>query len=52
MIYRCSNAKKGPRAAYNAYKQFVEMDTTELFLAAAMEHFKLDDVTGLFDIMF
>ena len=48
MIYRCSNAKKGPHAAYNAYKQFVQIDTTALFLAAAMEHFHLDDVTGLY----
>ncbi|XP_041913015.1 uncharacterized protein LOC121677923 [Alosa sapidissima] len=42
---RCSNAKKGPHTAYNAYKQFVQTDTTALFLAAAMEHFHMDDVT-------
>ena len=44
---RCSNAKQGPHAAYNAYKQFVQVDTTALFLAAAMEHFNLDDVSGI-----
>ncbi|CAB1432142.1 unnamed protein product [Pleuronectes platessa] len=42
---RCSNAKQGPHAAYNAYKEFVHKDTTALFLAAAMEHFGLEDVT-------
>ena len=38
--------KKGPHAAYNAYKECVRKDTTALFLAAAMEHFGLQDVTG------
>uniref|UniRef100_A0AAV2MHB9 Uncharacterized protein n=1 Tax=Knipowitschia caucasica TaxID=637954 RepID=A0AAV2MHB9_KNICA len=43
----CSNAKQGPHAAYNAYKEFVRKDTAALFLAAAMEHWGLEDVTGL-----
>lgn len=43
---RCSNAKRGPRADYNAYKEFVIKDTTALFLAAAMEVFGLDDPKG------
>ncbi|XP_065109308.1 uncharacterized protein [Paramisgurnus dabryanus] len=42
MVQQCE--KKGPHAAYNAYKQFVQSDTTALFLAAAMEHFHLNDV--------
>ncbi|XP_031174475.1 uncharacterized protein LOC116063697 [Sander lucioperca] len=41
----CSNAKQGPHTAYNAYKEFVIKDTTALFLAAAMEHFGLQDLT-------
>ncbi|CAL9694043.1 unnamed protein product [Knipowitschia caucasica] len=48
-LLRCSNAKKGPHKAYNAYKQFVQIDTTALFLAAAMEHFQLGDVTDTTD---
>ncbi|XP_076156808.1 uncharacterized protein LOC143139878 [Alosa pseudoharengus] len=45
----CSNAKQGPHAAYNAYKEFVHKDTTALFLAAAMELFGLQDVTEIPD---
>ncbi|XP_063076085.1 uncharacterized protein LOC134466120 [Engraulis encrasicolus] len=41
---RCSNAKQGPKAAYNAYKHFVITDTTALLLTAAMEHFGLKDI--------
>ncbi|KAK7878399.1 hypothetical protein WMY93_031029 [Mugilogobius chulae] len=43
-VLRCSNAK-GPKASYDAYKNFMRADTTALFLAAAMEHFGLQDVT-------
>ena len=46
MIDRCSNAKQGPRKAYNAYKEFVVKDTTALFLAASMEHFGLTQFSG------
>uniref|UniRef100_A0AAV2LIY4 DUF6589 domain-containing protein n=1 Tax=Knipowitschia caucasica TaxID=637954 RepID=A0AAV2LIY4_KNICA len=46
---RCSNAKQGPHAAYNAYKEFVRKDTAALFLAAAMEHWGLEDVTDIPD---
>ncbi|KAK7880512.1 hypothetical protein WMY93_032854, partial [Mugilogobius chulae] len=42
---RCSNAKQGPGPAYSAYKDVMKKDTTALFLAAAMEHFGLNDVT-------
>ncbi|XP_073727197.1 uncharacterized protein [Misgurnus anguillicaudatus] len=45
----CSNAKQGPHAAYNAYKEFVHKDTTALFLAAAMEHFGLQDISEIPD---
>ncbi|XP_063042925.1 uncharacterized protein LOC134437362 [Engraulis encrasicolus] len=40
----CSNAKQGPKSAYNAYKHFVITDTTALLLTAAMEHFGLKDI--------
>ena len=46
LFHRSSNAKQGPHKAYNAYRDFVRKDTTALFLAAAMEHFGLTDVTG------
>ncbi|KAK7945428.1 hypothetical protein WMY93_001156 [Mugilogobius chulae] len=42
---KCSNAKQGPGPAYSAYKDVMKKDTTALFLAAAMEHFGLNDVT-------
>ena len=44
---RCNNAKKGPNAAFNAYKEFIIKDTESLFLAAAMTHFQLKDVDGI-----
>ena len=50
MFYRCSNAKSGPHADYNAYKDFVIKDTTALFLAAAMEHLGLQNATGNRDL--
>lgn len=43
---RCNNAKQGPHAAFNAYKEFVKKDTTALFLAAALEHFQLTNLEG------
>lgn len=46
LYHRCSNAKQGPKAAYNAYKHFVITDTTALLLTAAMEHFGLKDIEG------
>lgn len=44
---RCSNAKQGPRAAYDAYKLFLRKDTAALFLAAALQHFGLEDLTDM-----
>ncbi|XP_066272591.1 uncharacterized protein [Branchiostoma lanceolatum] len=41
---KCSNAKKGPHHAYNAYKDFVRKDTSALFIAAAMEVFGMDNM--------
>ena len=46
MHLRCNNAKKGPHAAYNPYKEFVSKETEGLFLAAAMTHFQLKEFTG------
>ncbi|XP_067247288.1 uncharacterized protein [Chanodichthys erythropterus] len=46
---RCSNAKQGPHADFNSYKEFVRKDTTALFIAAAMDHFGLQDVTEIPD---
>lgn len=43
---RCSNAKRGPRAAFNAYRDFVIKDATALFISAVMEHLGFDHVTG------
>ncbi|CAL9685008.1 unnamed protein product [Knipowitschia caucasica] len=44
-VLRCSNAKQGPTAAYDAYKKILRKDTTALFLAAALEHFGLKDLS-------
>ncbi|XP_063054510.1 uncharacterized protein LOC134448782 [Engraulis encrasicolus] len=41
---KCSNAKKGPHHAFNAYKEFVRKDTSALFIAAAMEVFGMENV--------
>ncbi|XP_035658071.1 uncharacterized protein LOC118403462 [Branchiostoma floridae] len=41
---KCSNAKKGPHNAFNAYQEFVRKDTTALFIAAAMKVFKMENV--------
>ncbi|KAL1005233.1 hypothetical protein UPYG_G00056410 [Umbra pygmaea] len=46
----CSDAKQGPHAAYNSYKDFFMSDTTALFLSAAMEQFALQDVTEIPDM--
>lgn len=43
---KCSNAKKGPHHAFNAYKEFVRKDTSALFIAAAMEVFGMENVEG------
>lgn len=48
MFNRCSNAKWGPQAAYNAYEECVK--TTTLFLTAAMDPSGLQDVTGKWGI--
>ncbi|XP_078607892.1 uncharacterized protein LOC144879904 [Branchiostoma floridae x Branchiostoma japonicum] len=37
-----SNAKKGPHAACNAYKEAVHKDTAATFIAASLEHFGMD----------
>lgn len=44
---KCSNAKQGPSASYNAYKDFMKKDTTALFIAAAMEHFGLQHMNDI-----
>ncbi|KAK7939596.1 hypothetical protein WMY93_002922 [Mugilogobius chulae] len=41
---RCNNAKQGPHAAFNAYKEFVKKDTYALFLTATLQHFGMKDL--------
>ncbi|CAH1242404.1 Hypp6665 [Branchiostoma lanceolatum] len=40
-----SNAKKGPHAQYNAYKEAAHIDTCALFIAASLDHFRMDNPT-------
>ena len=43
---RCSNAKRGPKADFNSYMQFVRLDNAALFVAATMTLLGLKNVTG------
>lgn len=42
-----TNAKKGPEAAYNAYKEFNDKETDAEIVAATMVHFNMNKVTGI-----
>jgi len=41
-----SNAKKGPHKAFNAYKEFCDKELDGQIVAAAMEHFNMEEFEG------
>ncbi|XP_078656847.1 uncharacterized protein LOC144902987 isoform X2 [Branchiostoma floridae x Branchiostoma belcheri] len=41
---KCSNAKKGPHGAFNAYKQMVTKETSSMFITCALPVFGMNNV--------
>lgn len=42
-----TNAKKGAKEDFNAFKEFTDIETDSLVLVAAMTHFKMKKVDGM-----
>ena len=45
-VLHCTNAKQGPHANYNAYKDFSDKETDSQISAMAMEHFGMKNFSG------
>ncbi|KAI8490408.1 Serine palmitoyltransferase 2 [Branchiostoma belcheri] len=51
LVRQATNAKKGPHAAYNAYKQMVTKETSSMFIICSLPVFVMNNVEGgLFDL--
>ena len=42
----CSNAKKGPHKAFNAYSEFTDKELDSQIAAIAMDHFQMSNFEG------
>jgi len=42
-----SNAKSGPKDAFNAYKDFSDVELDAQIVASAMLHFEMKDIDGM-----
>lgn len=45
-VLHCSNAKKGPHQAFNAYKDFSDKELNAQVIAATMTHFQMQSYDG------
>ncbi|KAI8487914.1 Serine palmitoyltransferase 2 [Branchiostoma belcheri] len=46
LVRQATNAKKGPHAAYNAYKQMVTKETSSMFIICSLPVFVMNNVEG------
>jgi len=46
-VSHMSNAKKGPRNSFNAYKEFSDVELDAQIVVATMTHFGMQDINGI-----
>jgi len=46
-VTNMSNAKSGPKDAFNAYKDFSDVELDAQIVASAMLHFEMKDIDGM-----
>jgi len=47
-VTHSTNAKKGPKEDFNAYKDFTEIETDALVITATLTHFKMKNIDGIY----